>query len=184
MYKPSCIFLITHLKRKDFIHPNVLDLPIDEEHPARSAHDCRRTYASLEYLNGTDIFTLSKKPRSIDFTMFLGFRQEHETAQDVRGTSALRRPERSGDLEPSSPGGARKHKKDILPDVFLCFYRARDGTRTREVFPMKPATPNKIKEKRICASGFNRFWTHFGRICVQNCIFNIPSTFKIQIVIK
>ena len=23
------------------------------------------------------------------------------------------------------------HKKDILPDVFLCFYRARDGTRTR-----------------------------------------------------
>ena len=61
MYKPSCIFLITHLKRKDFIHPNVLDLPIDEEHPARSAHDCRRTYASLEYLNGTDIFTLSKQ---------------------------------------------------------------------------------------------------------------------------
>ena len=39
--------------------------------------------------------------------------------------------DRSGDLEPSSPGGARKHKKDILPDVFLCFYRARDGTRTR-----------------------------------------------------
>ena len=63
--------------------------------------------------------------------MFLGFRQEHETAQDVRGTSALRRPERSGDLEPSRPGGARKHQKDIPPDVFLCFYRARDGTRTR-----------------------------------------------------
>ena len=83
VYKPSCIFLITHLKRKDFIHPNVLDLPIDEEHPARSAHDCRRTYASLEYLNGTDIFTLSKKPRSIDFTMFLGFRQEHETGLEL-----------------------------------------------------------------------------------------------------
>ena len=46
---------------RDFIHPNVLDLPINEEHPARSAHDCRRTYASLEYLNGTDIFTLSKQ---------------------------------------------------------------------------------------------------------------------------
>ena len=46
---------------RDFIHPNVLDLPIDGEHPARSAHDCRRTYASLEYLNGTDIFTLSKQ---------------------------------------------------------------------------------------------------------------------------
>ena len=117
------------------------------------------------------------KNRSIDFTMFPGFRQEHETAQDVRGTSALRRPERSGDLEPSSPGGARKHKKDILPDVFLCFYRARDGTRTREVFPMKPATPNKIKEKRTCASGFNWFWTHFGRICVQNYIFIILFIF-------
>ena len=90
MYKPSCIFLITHLKRKDFIHPNVLDLPIDEEHPARSAHDCRRTYASPEYLNGTDIFTLSKKPRSIDFTMFLGFRQEHETGLEPAAPTLAR----------------------------------------------------------------------------------------------
>ena len=83
-----------------------------------------------------------------------------------------------------APAGLDCNKKDIPSDVFLLQHRARDGTRTLEVFSMKPANPNKIKEKRICASGFNRFWTHFGRICVQNCIFNIPSTFKIQIVIK
>lgn len=31
---------------------------------------------------------------------------ERETAQNVRGTFALRRPERSGDLEPFKPGRA------------------------------------------------------------------------------
>lgn len=46
---------------RDFIHPFVLGLPVDDKHPARSAHDCRRTYASLEYLNGTDIFIISKQ---------------------------------------------------------------------------------------------------------------------------
>lgn len=46
---------------RDHIHPHVLNLPIDKKHPARSAHDCRRTYASLEYLNGTDIFTINKQ---------------------------------------------------------------------------------------------------------------------------
>ena len=46
--------------------------------------------------------------------------------QNVRWTFALQRPERSGDLEPSSPGGARKHKKDgiQLDTIFLCFFES------------------------------------------------------------
>ena len=71
--------------------------------------------------------------------------------------------------------------------ILQCFWALGKSTRqdsnSRSIFH-ETRKPNKIKEKRICASGFNRFWTHFGRICVQNCIFNIPSTFKIQIVIK
>ena len=38
---------------REDIHRDVLNLGKDRE--ARSAHDCRRTYASLEYLNGTKI---------------------------------------------------------------------------------------------------------------------------------
>lgn len=41
------------------IHNNVLGYGADRE--ARSPHDCRRTYASLEYLNGTDIYTLKNQ---------------------------------------------------------------------------------------------------------------------------
>lgn len=44
---------------REEIHKKVLGL--DKSRPARSAHDCRRTYASLEYLNGTDIYTLMKQ---------------------------------------------------------------------------------------------------------------------------
>ena len=38
----------------------------------------------------------------------------------------MQRPERSGDLEPSSPSGARKHKKDgiRLDTIFLCFFES------------------------------------------------------------
>ena len=41
------------------IHHDVLGYG-DEREP-RSPHDCRRTYASLEYLNGTDIYTLKNQ---------------------------------------------------------------------------------------------------------------------------
>ncbi len=41
------------------IHKEVLGY--GEEREPRSPHDCRRTYASLEYLNGTDIYTLSRQ---------------------------------------------------------------------------------------------------------------------------
>lgn len=34
------------------IHPKVLGLRFEKE--IRSPHDCRRTYATLEYLNGTN----------------------------------------------------------------------------------------------------------------------------------
>ena len=46
--------------------------------------------------------------------------------QNVQWTFALQRPERSGDLEPSSPGGARKHKKDGIQSdtIFLCFFES------------------------------------------------------------
>lgn len=41
------------------IHHDVLGY--GEEREARSSHDCRRTYASLEYLNGTDIYTIKNQ---------------------------------------------------------------------------------------------------------------------------
>ncbi len=41
------------------IHKTVLGL--DGESEPRSAHDLRRTYASLEYLNGTDIYTIRRQ---------------------------------------------------------------------------------------------------------------------------
>lgn len=44
---------------RDFIHYDVLGLNSSKN--ARSAHDCRRTYASLEYLSGTDIRTIKQQ---------------------------------------------------------------------------------------------------------------------------
>lgn len=41
------------------IHRDVLGLSDEKE--KRSPHDCRRTYASLEYLNGTDIFVIQRQ---------------------------------------------------------------------------------------------------------------------------
>ena len=41
---------------REYIHKQILGY--DETKEARSPHDCRRTYASLEYLYGTDIYTL------------------------------------------------------------------------------------------------------------------------------
>lgn len=49
--------LDNHLR--EFIHYEVLKL--DSSKNARSAHDCRRTYASLEYLSGTDIRTIRQQ---------------------------------------------------------------------------------------------------------------------------
>ena len=59
---------------------------------------------------------------------------ERETSQNVRWTFALRRPERSGDLEPSRSWiRSGKHKKGHPSGCpLLCFLRARDGTRTRD----------------------------------------------------
>lgn len=44
---------------REEIHKKVLGLDVRRD--CRSAHDCRRTYASLEYINGTDIYTLMKQ---------------------------------------------------------------------------------------------------------------------------
>lgn len=44
---------------REVIHKKVLGL--GNEKAIRSPHDCRRTYASLEYLNGTDILTLKEQ---------------------------------------------------------------------------------------------------------------------------
>ena len=41
------------------VHRDILGYGADRE--ARSPHDCRRTYASLEYINGTDIYTLKNQ---------------------------------------------------------------------------------------------------------------------------
>lgn len=49
--------LDNHVRK--YIHTTVLGLGADRE--PRSPHDCRRTYASLEFLNGTDIYTLKNQ---------------------------------------------------------------------------------------------------------------------------
>ncbi|MDO4509287.1 MAG: site-specific integrase [Lachnospiraceae bacterium] len=42
-------------------HEHKIVLGYNDEREARSPHDCRRTYASLEYLNGTDVFVLMRQ---------------------------------------------------------------------------------------------------------------------------
>ena len=44
---------------REVIHKDVLGY--GDEREARSAHDCRRTYASLEYLNGTDLNVIKEQ---------------------------------------------------------------------------------------------------------------------------
>lgn len=44
---------------REYIHKKILGY--NGEREARSPHDCRRTYASLEYLNGTDVFVLMRQ---------------------------------------------------------------------------------------------------------------------------
>lgn len=44
---------------REYIHKKILGY--NGEREARSPHDCRRTYASLEYLNGTDVFILMRQ---------------------------------------------------------------------------------------------------------------------------
>ena len=56
---------------------------------------------------------------------------ERETAQDVQWTSALRRPERSVDLERSSPAGLDLTKKDIHRMSFLLKESARRDSNPR-----------------------------------------------------
>ncbi len=59
-------------------------------------------------------------------------RPKHKTAHEVRGTSVLGGPERSGE---DSNFGARQRsekKKDSINDTVLLFSRAQDGIRTRD----------------------------------------------------
>ena len=44
---------------REYVHHEILGLSHDRN--ARSCHDCRRTYASLEYLSGTDIRTIKQQ---------------------------------------------------------------------------------------------------------------------------
>ena len=44
---------------REYVHKKILGY--NDEREARSPHDCRRTYASLEYLNGTDVFVLMRQ---------------------------------------------------------------------------------------------------------------------------
>lgn len=44
---------------REIIHKTVLRL--DKSFEARSSHDCRRTYASLEFFNGTDIYVIQQQ---------------------------------------------------------------------------------------------------------------------------
>lgn len=56
------------------IHSQILGLGKDRE--ARSPHDCRRTYATLEYLNGTDIYDISHQ---------LGHSKISQTEEYIKG---------------------------------------------------------------------------------------------------
>ncbi len=56
-----------------------------------------------------------------------------ETAHEVRGTSALRGPERSGEIRTSSPGlDSKKETRVSFSDTLVSFSQARDGIRTRD----------------------------------------------------
>lgn len=44
---------------RNHIHHKILGLGDDRE--ARSPHDCRRTYATLEHLNGTDLYDIQQQ---------------------------------------------------------------------------------------------------------------------------
>ena len=68
-----------------------------------------------------------KRDTSCDVSLF----PERETAQDVQWTSALRRPERSVDLERSSPAGLDLTKKDIHRMSFLLKESARRDSNPR-----------------------------------------------------
>ncbi len=58
--------------------------------------------------------------------------QERETAHDVRGTSVLRRPKRSGDIEPSRHGCASiTQKRHPIGCLFVLSESARRGSNPR-----------------------------------------------------
>jgi integrase len=67
----TCPYLIlNHLAIEDKMHLSALDkrirrlqhlLGFTDKHEIRSCHDCRRTYASIQYLHGVDIKTIQKQ---------------------------------------------------------------------------------------------------------------------------
>ena len=64
--------------------------------------------------------------------------------------SNLQRPKRSGDLEPSSPGGGSKTRKGYpFGYPFLVPLRARDGTRTRDP-DLGKVVLHQLSHSRMC----------------------------------
>ena len=55
--------LDSKLIKKDYpeIYDSYVKLDVFKDKAIRSAHDCRRTYASIQYLHGIDIKTLQKQ---------------------------------------------------------------------------------------------------------------------------
>ena len=99
-------------------------LSIAERRPKRSEE------ASVRWtLLGNDRSVETRK-KEIHHAMYL-FSQERETAQDVQWTSALRRPERSVDLERPGPAGLDLTKKDIHRMSFLLKESARRDSNPR-----------------------------------------------------
>ena len=97
--------------------------------------DIEPSSPGLDAGRGVEHATLQAKSQRRNATHFFlslmcGFFCKRETAHEVRGTSALRGPERSGDIEPSSPG--LDSKKAAIPFGITAFSRARDGDRTRD----------------------------------------------------
>ena len=76
---------------------------------------------------GAERRSTKKRDTSCDVSLF----PERETAQDVQWTSALRRPERSVDLERSGPAGLDLTKKDIHRMSFLLKESARRDSNPR-----------------------------------------------------
>ena len=88
----------------------------------------------------------SKNAKSISFTDMLFHSHKRETVQDVRGTSAMHGPERSGDIRTRSPGLGSETKKGYPLRIPYLSYRARDGIRTR---PLKPTNLDRKEVRRL-----------------------------------
>ena len=120
------------IQQKSGIQPLLLQLANFQKVPIALRH-CLTTVVPIIYIYcSTSVFPLQEKATTNKKDILLDVLSERETSHDVRGTSVLRRPEQSVDLEPSSPGLDSKKIRMIL-SYHPCFSERETG--------LEPATP-------------------------------------------